>query len=106
MKLIVLTFPRVTTQGTCGTPNTPGFGVGNNTFTSGFEGPWTVEPVVWNNEYFKNLLAYDWEKEVGPGGHFQWMPVSRSNSTEDDDGVPDIMMLTADIALLNVGTLV
>ncbi|CAM9348768.1 unnamed protein product, partial [Sphacelaria rigidula] len=91
-------------QGTCGTPNTPGFGVGNNTFTSGFEGPWTVEPVVWNNEYFKNLLAYDWEKEVGPGGHFQWMPVSRSNSTEDDDGVPDIMMLTADIALLNDAT--
>lgn len=60
----------------------------------------------WSNEYFKNLLVYDWEKEVGPGGLYQWKPVSRSNLTEDDDGVPDIIMLTADIALISVSTVV
>lgn len=32
-------------------------GVGANTFTSGFEGPWTTKPAAWDNGYFKNLLV-------------------------------------------------
>ncbi|GLC49769.1 hypothetical protein PLESTB_000306700 [Pleodorina starrii] len=37
--------------GTCGTG--PMKGKGNNTFTSGFEGPWTTNPTSWDNEYFQ-----------------------------------------------------
>jgi catalase-peroxidase len=47
-------------------------GKGKNAFTSGFEGPWTTNPTAWDNEYFKNLLEFDWVKHKGPGAHFQW----------------------------------
>jgi catalase-peroxidase len=45
-----------------------GRGTGLNTFTAGFEGPWTETPTDWDNEYFTNLLAFDWRLETGPGG--------------------------------------
>ncbi|GIL55344.1 hypothetical protein Vafri_10884 [Volvox africanus] len=82
--------------GTCG--EGPMKGKGNNTFTSGFEGPWTTNPIRWDNEYFQNLLKYDWEVHVGPGGHHQWRPVNKDAS--DPDPVANIMMLTTDVALL------
>ncbi|GLI71653.1 hypothetical protein VaNZ11_016934 [Volvox africanus] len=82
--------------GTCG--EGPMKGKGNNTFTSGFEGPWTTNPTRWDNEYFQNLLKYDWEVHVGPGGHHQWRPVNKDPS--DPDPVADIMMLTTDVSLL------
>jgi len=83
--------------GTCGSGDLKG--KGPNTFTSGFEGAWTTSPTRWSNQYFTNLLEFDWEKHKGPGGHWQWRPKHKagSNSTEP---LPDIMMLTADIALL------
>ncbi|KAI8619534.1 heme peroxidase [Chytriomyces sp. MP71] len=77
--------------GTCGSG--PMMGKGVNTFTSGFEGKWTTKPTTWTNEYFSNLLDYDWIKFTGPGNHTQWKP-SISNS-------PDIRMLTADVALIH-----
>ena len=46
--------------GTCG-PEGPLHGKGPNTFTAGFEGPWTTTPTSWDNQYFKNLLASKWE---------------------------------------------
>jgi catalase (peroxidase I) len=36
-------------------------GKGPNTFTSGFEGAWTSDPTQWSNEYFTNLLQFDWQ---------------------------------------------
>ena len=69
-----------------------GTGKGNDTFTSGFEGPWTTTPTVWSNQYFHNLLNFNWQKHIGPGGHWQW--------NASDAGAPDIMMLTSDVSLL------
>lgn len=86
--------------GTCGDSNDLLYGKGPNTFTSGLEGQWTLRPTVWDNEYFTDLLAYDWDVETGPGGKHQWFPVSKDDS--EDGELPDITMLTTDIALLMV----
>jgi catalase (peroxidase I) len=100
-----------------------GDGIGNNTFTSGFEGTWIENPTNWTNDYFTNLLKYEWNVTTGPGGHYQvlyyvsslaflllfwvdltrpcvspisqWFPIS-TNGTEP----ANITMLTADVALL------
>jgi len=72
-----------------------GNGKGNNTFTAGFEGPWTTNPLQWDNEYFKKLLDNEWEKFIGPGGHYQWRIKSPVNDAE-----AGLMRLTSDMALL------
>jgi len=72
--------------GQCGT------GKGADTVTAGFEGAWTTNPLKWDNEYFKWLVEKDWEKHVGPGGHWQWR-------IKDSD--EKVMRLTADMALLH-----
>lgn len=82
--------------GTCGTPGTPEFGRGNNTFTSGFEGPWTTRPTEWTNEYFTSLLELEWVKVKGPGGNINWRP---KDIPEDAGG--NVRMLTTDIAFLH-----
>lgn len=66
---------------------------GEATWTSGFEGSWTSTPAKWSNEYFRYLLEYEWEKYVGPGGHWQWRI----------RGQPDMkqMRLTSDLALIH-----
>ena len=71
-------------------------GIGNNTFTSGFEGPWTTQPTTWTNEYFQNMFGFEWTLITGPGGNPQWEPSTGSNDTM----APDIMMLTSDLALV------
>jgi len=75
--------------GRCGT------GKGKDAFTSGFEGPWTTNPLQWDNEYFKALLEYQWEKHIGPGGHWQWRVKNGTGLTAG------LMRLTSDIALLH-----
>merc|ERR1712054_748608 len=73
-------------SGRCGT------GKGNDTWTSGFEGAWTSTPTKWSNEFFKYLVDKEWEKHVGPGGHYQW----RMKDSPDDPR----MRFTTDMALL------
>jgi len=92
-------------------------GIGSNAFTSGFEGSWTRDPTKWDNEYFTNLLNYDWEVWMGPGGHNQWRvkggksPTARGafcpdagkpgGDSKDKTCKEDVMMLTSDISLLH-----
>ncbi|CBJ33789.1 Catalase decomposes hydrogen peroxide to molecular oxygen and water [Ectocarpus siliculosus] len=92
--------PEAPWPGTCGDPDSPTFGRAENTFTSGFEGQWTVEPLVWDNAYFKDLLEYDWVMTESPADQVQWFPVLKEGATETEDEIPDIIMLTSDIALL------
>ena len=94
--------------GLCGGPG-PGRGRGNNTATSGFELPFTSRPTVWDNEYFYNLINYNWLKVRGPGGHWQWAPsppggtggeVPRAVKAHDDTKLETVGLLTTDVALL------
>lgn len=75
-------------------PGLCGSGKGNDTFTSGFEGPWTTEPLKWDNQFFKLLLEREWEKHVGPANHWQW----RIKDAQGPEA--GLMRLTSDMALL------
>jgi len=66
----------------------------NGTFTSGLNGPWTATPTTWGNDYFRNLLTYNYELVPSPGGAKQFEPTPGQGAPDD------IMMLTTDIALL------
>jgi len=84
-----------------------GEGKGPDTITSGIEGPWTSAPTQWDMGYVDNLLDYEWEAHLGPGGAWQWRPVGDAGPDIPDsvpdahipDEVVDPMMLTTDIAL-------
>merc|ERR1712180_469833 len=84
-------------QGTCGS------GRGKDTFTSGFELPWTTRPTRWDNEYFKSIMDFRWTKHKGPGGKWQWKVRGSKAPTapraEDKSKKQPIGMLTSDIAL-------
>lgn len=84
--------------------NSMGEGKGKDTITSGIEGAWTTNPIVWDNDYFKILLENDWELTKSPAGAQQWTP--KGNALAGT--VPDAhdasrshapMMTTADLAL-------
>lgn len=90
-------------QGT-GWKNSFGTGAGADTITSGLEGAWTVNPIQWDNNYFENLYAYDWELYTGPGGAHQWRPVNGGGEglipdahIKDKKHAP--MMFTTDLSL-------
>jgi len=81
-------------------------GPDGDSITSGFEGPWTTNPTQWDNEYFTNLLHFDWEpvntrdfsaavNATHGSGHanIQWQTVDRTVSAKDT------LMTTADIGL-------
>ncbi|MGE0307895.1 MAG: peroxidase family protein, partial [Acidimicrobiia bacterium] len=87
-----------------GWTSTHGTGHGADTITSGLEGAWTKNPVRWDNNFFENLFAYEWELVTSPAGAKQWAPAGGV----DADSVPDAhdptrrhapMMLTTDLAL-------
>jgi catalase-peroxidase len=81
-----------------------GTGAGPHAITSGLEGAWTTNPVKWDNNYFDNLFAYDWELTKSPAGAHQWTPKNGAAAGT----VPDAhdaakkhapMMFTTDLAL-------
>ena len=81
-----------------------GSGKGSDSITSGLEGAWTSNPVKWDNEFFENLHAHDWELTKSPAGKCQYAP----KNAADVATVPDAhdpskkhapMMLTTDLSL-------
>jgi len=87
-----------------GWPNRFGTGNGSATITSGLEGAWTTNPIAWDNNFFENLFAFEWELVESPAEALQWAPKDGAAA----DAVPDAhdtsvrhapMMLTTDLAL-------
>lgn len=74
-----------------------------DTFTSGFEGPWTTHPTQISNVFFRALNALDskWKQLKSPAGRVQWtadgLPLAPA---AHGDGKQLPMMLTSDIALI------
>jgi len=58
---------------------------------SGFLGPWTENPLVFDNSYFKLLLSEEWKEHVLDNGKQQWK----------DAKTEKLMMLNTDLALLS-----
>ena len=84
--------------------NTHGTGKGGDTITSGIEGAWTPNPTQWNNDYFDNLLGYEWELTRSPAGAQQWRPkdgqgAPKVPAAHDPSVMEDLLMTTADMAL-------
>ena len=88
-----------------GWKNSFGTGKGAHAISSGLEGAWTNNPIKWDNGYFDNLFAYEWELIKGPGGGKQWAP----KNADKVRTVPDAhdpskkhapFMATTDIALI------
>ncbi|PWG61881.1 catalase/peroxidase HPI [Sediminicurvatus halobius] len=87
-----------------GWKNSYGTGKGDDTITSGLEGPWTPNPTRWDMGYFDMLFGYEWELEKGPGGCYQWTPkdiADKDMVTRAHDSATKIkpMMLTTDISM-------
>ncbi|WP_135805302.1 catalase/peroxidase HPI [Halorussus marinus] len=81
-----------------------GSGKGQDTITSGIEGPWTQAPTQWDTGYLDNLIDYEWAAQKGPGGAWQWVPVDEEiqdsvPAAHEDGETVTPMMLTTDIAL-------
>lgn len=86
-----------------GWKNSYASGKGNDTITSGIEGPWNATPIKWDMGYFDTLFGYDWNLVKSPAGAWQWVP-----SDTDAHNVPTAhdpskkqapIMTTADLAL-------
>jgi len=84
-------------------PGLCGTGKGIDAFTSGFEGPWTTNPTSWDNEYYTNLLNYDWTLSQSPAEHPYWVVAEDSPvaPAADGNGTQHLMMMTSDISLLH-----
>jgi catalase-peroxidase len=87
-----------------GWKNAFGNGKGAHAITSGLEGAWTTNPVKWDNNYFDNLLGYEWELTKSPAGAHQWTPKNGSGAgTVPDAHDPSKkhapMMFTTDLSL-------
>jgi catalase-peroxidase len=83
-----------------------GTGKGDDTITSGLEGPWTTEPTKWDNGFLDNLHNFDYEPATSPAGAKQWAPqpnasgvVPTAPDAHDPSKRQTTMMLTTDLAL-------
>jgi catalase-peroxidase len=81
-----------------------GTGKGDDTISGGPEVIWTQTPTKWSNNFFRNLLNYEWELTKSPAGAYQWKPKGSAGAgTVPDPHDPSKRrapgMLTTDLAL-------
>ncbi|AZO61936.1 MAG: catalase/peroxidase HPI [Mesorhizobium sp.] len=79
-------------------------GIAGDTITSGLEVTWTTTPTRWSNNFFDNLLNFEWELTKSPAGANQWTPKGGAGAgTVPDAHNPSRRhapaMLTTDLAL-------
>ncbi|MCE7064096.1 catalase/peroxidase HPI [Dyadobacter sp. CY326] len=82
--------------------NSFGSGNGADTITSGLEVTWTTTPTQWSNNFFENLLGFEWELTKSPGGAHQWVATNAGSiipDAYDDSKKHAPTMLTTDLAL-------
>lgn len=85
-----------------GWKNEFGTGKGDDTITSGIEGPWNSTPTKWDNAYFDTLFGYDWNLVKSPAGAWQWVPSNpdaHNIPTAQGTGKQPPIMTTADLSL-------
>ncbi len=85
-----------------GWKNEFGTGKGDDTITSGIEGPWNSTPTKWDNGYFDTLFGYDWNLVKSPAGAWQWVPSdpeAHNIPTAQGTGKQPPIMTTADLSL-------
>ncbi len=89
-----------------GWKNKYGTGKGNDTITSGLEGPWTTEPTKWDNGFLENMYGHDWQLTTSPAGAKQYAPkpdasgaLPTAPNPHDPSQRQTTMMLTTDLAL-------
>ena len=89
-------------------PGQCGRGRGEDTYTSGYEMPFTSRPTTFDTEYFHNLLEFQWRLVRGSGDKNQWEPVRgargksevpRAPRAHGPPGQETVGMLTTDLAL-------
>jgi catalase-peroxidase len=81
-----------------------GTGKGDDTITSGLEGPWKPNPTKWDMGYFDMLFGYEWELTKSPAGAWQWVPKNlreenRIPAAHDPSKWVSPVMNTADMSL-------
>jgi len=85
-----------------GWTSTHASGKGVDAITSGVEGPWTDNPIKWDNGFFDALFGNEWELTKSPAGANQWQP-KNNDATQapqvDGNGTVPLMMTTADMSL-------
>jgi catalase-peroxidase len=84
--------------------NSYGSGNAGHTITSGLEGIWTITPTKWSNNFFENLLGFEWELTKSPAGAFQWVPKDGGGAGKIPDAFDPTKrhaptMLTTDLSL-------
>ncbi|MCP5083621.1 MAG: catalase/peroxidase HPI [Alphaproteobacteria bacterium] len=87
-----------------GWKNAHGCGKGDDSTTSGIEGPWTSNPIQWDTGYYDALFGYEWELTKSPAGANQWTPTAASAAAgapaaHDSSKTVPLMMTTADMAM-------
>ena len=85
-----------------GWKNAFGSGKGGDTITSGLEVTWSQTPTRWSNNFFKNLLGFEWELTKSPAGANQWVAKGAEANIPDahDPSRKHLpTMLTTDLAL-------
>jgi len=80
-----------------------GTGKGDDTITSGLEGPWKPNPTQWDMGYFDTLFGNEWELTKSPAGAHQWRPKNVEDNlmpaAHDPSKLVTPVMNTADMSL-------